>query len=267
MSNQDVFRADLLQDKHAFITGGTSGLNLGIAQRFSRAGARCTLLGRNPDKAHGAASAVTAASGREALAVTADVRDPVSLGAAFEQGTARFGGIDILVCGAAGNFPAPALGMSPNGFKAVVDIDLLGTFNACRLAFDHLNKPGACILNVSAPQAYLPTMMQSHVCAAKAGVDMITKTLALEWGGAGVRVNSIAPGAVDGTEGMARLAPDQASRDRITRTVPAQRFAQPEDIADVALFLCSHAARYITGAVIVADGGLSLVGFNALMAG
>ena len=267
MSNPDTFRADLMVGKHAFITGGTSGINLGIAHRLARAGARCTLLGRNADKAHRAAGAVTAASGREALAVIADVRDPVSLGATLEQGHSRFGPIDILVCGAAGNFPAPALGMSPNGFKAVIDIDLLGTFNACRLAFDHLTKPGACILNVSAPQAFLPTMMQSHVCAAKAGVDMITKTLALEWGGAGVRVNSIAPGAVDGTEGMARLAPDEASRARITRSLPAQRFAQVEDIADVALFLCSDAARYVTGAVIVADGGLSLVGFNALLAG
>jgi NAD(P)-dependent dehydrogenase (short-subunit alcohol dehydrogenase family) len=260
----DVLRDGILAGKTAFITGGTSGINLGIARRFARAGAAVCLLGRNPEKA-AAAAATIAASGDAAMAVTADVRDAKALEAAFLEARAQLGEIDILVCGAAGNFPAPALGMSPNGFKAVVDIDVLGTFNACRLGFEHLRRPGAAILNVSAPQAGQPVALQAHVCAAKAGVDMITKTLAIEWGPLGVRVNSIWPGAVEGTEGMDRLAPSEESRKTLAERLPLQRFAQTDDIAEMALFLCSPGAAYVTGSVIVVDGGMSLVGMGALL--
>ncbi|MFL5597043.1 MAG: SDR family oxidoreductase, partial [Gemmatimonadaceae bacterium] len=102
--------------------------------------------------------------------------------------------------------------------------------------------------------------MQAHVCAAKAGVDMLTRCLAIEWGADGVRVNSIAPGAVDDTEGMKRLAPTPEIKKQITRAIPLQRFATKDEIADLALFLCSDAAQFITGAVIVCDGGQSLAG-------
>src|SRR6185503_12328626 len=115
-------------------------------------------------------------------------------------------------------------------FKAVVDIDVLGTFNACRLVFDHLRKPGACVLNVSAPQSMHPAPLQVHVCAAKAGVDMMTKALAIEWGPLGVRVNSIWPGAVDGTEGMTRLAGDEQSKDKMKAVLPLKRLATFDDI-------------------------------------
>ena len=197
-----------LQGKAAFITGGTSGINLGIAKRFAQAGAKVTVLGRKADKAEAARKEIEAVGGAGcALDVIADVRDPAALGEAFAKAKTAFGEIDVLVCGAAGNFPAPALAMSPNGFKAVIDIDLLGTFNACRIGYEHLRKPGATIVNISAPQAGIPALMQSHVCAAKAGVDMITKTLALEWGPLGVRVNSIWPGAIDGKVIDSVLAP------------------------------------------------------------
>jgi NAD(P)-dependent dehydrogenase (short-subunit alcohol dehydrogenase family) len=259
-----VLKDNLLQGKTAFITGGTSGINLGIAKRFAKAGAKVAVLGRNPEKAQKAKDEL-AALGPAACAVTADVRDPKALEAALVEAKGQVGAFDILVCGAAGNFPAPALGMSPNGFKSVMDIDVLGTFNACRLAYEHMNVPGACVLNISAPQAGHAVPFQAHVCAAKAGVDMITRTLAMEWGPLGVRVNSIWPGAVDGTEGMARLAPTEESRATITQKLPIQRFAQPEDIAEMALFLCSPGAAYVTGSVIAVDGGMSLVGMGNLM--
>lgn len=267
MSGTYVIREGILDGKTAFVTGGTSGINLGIAKRFAAAGADVAILGRNPDKARNATEELKAASNgrRKALAVTADVRDPKALEAALLQAKDDLGELDILVCGAAGNFPAPALGMSPNGFKAVVDIDLLGTFNACRLAFEHLRKPGASILNISAPQAGHAVPFQAHVCAAKAGVDMLTKTLAMEWGGAGVRVNAIWPGAVSGTEGMDRLAPTEEAKRTIAERLPVQRFASPADIAEMALFLCTPGASYVTGAVIVVDGGMSLVGMGNLM--
>ncbi|MEM6732921.1 MAG: SDR family oxidoreductase, partial [Myxococcota bacterium] len=147
----------------------------------------------------------------------------------------------------------------------VVDIDLLGTFHATRAAFEFLKKPGASILNISAPQAYMPTPFQAHVCAAKAGVDMLTRTLAMEWGPQGIRVNSLVPGPVDGTEGMDRLAPNEEMREKTRKSVPLQRMAEIDEMADVAVFLTSPAARYVTGAVLVADGGWSLGGAGSLL--
>src|SRR3712207_6381444 len=178
-----VFKDGLLAGKVAFITGGSSGINLGIAERFVKAGAKVVINGRNVEKLEAAVKELRAHG--TAMGVPADVRDYASVEKAFQTAREAYGELDILVCGAAGNFPAPALGMSSNGFKAVMDIDVVGTFNACRAGFEHLRKPGAAVLNISAPQAFLPTAMQAHVCAAKAGVDLLTRVLAIEWGGAG----------------------------------------------------------------------------------
>ncbi len=260
----DVFSPQLLEGKVAFVTGGGSGINLAIAERFARAGAQVALLGRTQEKLDAAVKTLEAA-GATAVGLSADVRDYGAVSARLAETHERFGGIDLVVCGAAGNFPAPALGMSANGFKSVVDIDLLGTFNTCRAAFEHLRKPGASVINISAPQAFLPTAFQAHVCAAKAGVDMVTRVLAIEWGGAGVRINSIAPGPIADTEGMSRLAPNVEARDRLSQKIPLARFGLKSEIADLALFLASDAAAYITGAVIPCDGGQALIGSGSMM--
>ena len=260
----EVFEKKVLDGKIAVITGGGSGINLSIAKRFSEHGARIALIGRTREKLDAAASEIREAGG-VASGHSADVRDYDALAGAIKSARETHGEVDIVVCGAAGNFPAPVLGMSANGFKSVVDIDLLGTFNTCRAAFEHLRRPGASIINISAMQAFTPMPMQAHVCAAKAGVDMLTKCLAIEWGPDGVRVNSIAPGAVDDTEGMRRLAPTPEIRQHFTRSIPLQRFATKDEIADLALFLCSDAARFITGAVVVCDGGQSLAGLGVNM--
>lgn len=245
--------------RHVFVAGGSSGINLAIAHAFARRGARISIASRSAERVAAAVDGLRAHGG-QVQGYSADVRDPAAIGAALEQAAAAQGPLDVVVSGAAGNFVAPALGMSPNGFRTVVDIDLNGTFNVLRLAHAHLRKPGACVLNISAPQAYNPTMFQAHVCAAKAGVDMLTRVLAMEWGGEGVRVNSIVPGPIGDTEGVRRLAPTPEALDAMRATVPLGRLGGTEDVAALALFLASEQAAYITGAVIPVDGGSSLQG-------
>jgi NAD(P)-dependent dehydrogenase (short-subunit alcohol dehydrogenase family) len=254
-----TFQPGLLRDKVAVVTGGNGGINFTIAKRFAEHGAKIAIIGRSQEKLDAATKQLTALN-TQALGFSADVRDYVAVANAIAQTREQLGSIDIVVCGAAGNFPAPAEKLSANGFKAVVDIDLLGTFNTCRAVFEHLTKPGASIINISAPQAFVPMALQAHVCAAKAGVDMITRTLAVEWGTHGVRVNSIVPGATAETEGMSRLATSEAVADKIRNAVPLRRWGTKDELADLALFLCSPAAAYINGAVITCDGGLSLLG-------
>lgn len=248
-----------LRGKRVFVFGGTSGINLGVAQAFAAQGCQMGVASRSQDKVD-AAVKLLSQGGMTAAGYSLDVRQPQAVADAVADFAQRFGTIDILVSGAAGNFPAPAAALSPNGFKSVVDIDLLGTFHVMKAAYAHITKPGASLINISAPQALIPMAFQLHVCAAKAGVDMVTKVLAIEWGPEGVRVNSVIPGPIDGTEGMARLAPDEKSRMAVARSVPMQRMGTPDDVAQVCLFLASDAARYVSGAIIPADGGWAAAG-------
>jgi peroxisomal 2,4-dienoyl-CoA reductase len=166
----------------------------------------------------------------------------------------KFGKLDIAVNGAAGNFLCAAEEMSSNAFGTVVDIDLKGTFNVCRAAFAELKKARGSILNISATLHYLGTPMQLHVSAAKAGVDALTRNLAVEWGRHGIRVNAIAPGPIEDTEGMKRLVPPEI-KEKLRRRVPLGRLGRINDIEHSAVFLCSDAASFINGTVLVVDGG------------
>ena len=263
-----IFAPRLLAGRAALITGGSSGINRRMAERFAEHGAKVAVVSRDAGRAAAAAEAMNDA-GADAMGIAADVRDMPSLEAACAEASGRFGPLDIVVAGAAGNFVAPALGMSSNGFRTVVDIDLAGTFNTLRAAHAHMRKPGATALAVSAVQAQMPTAAQAHVCAAKAGVEMLMRTLAVEWAADGIRSLAIAPGPVEGTEGMRRLAPGgQAGLERLLAGIPAGRQAGLDEIADLALFLVSGAADYINGTVIHIDGGFSNLGsrdFGALL--
>lgn len=252
--------------KHVFISGGTSGINLGIAHAFARAGAKLSVMSRSQEKVD-AAVAELKAHGREVGGHSADVRDYAAVEGALKAAVANHGKIDVLVSGAAGNFVAPALGMSANGFKAVIDIDLMGTFHVLRAAFTHLAKPGASIINISAPQSYNAMEFQMHVCAAKAGVDMCTRVAAIEWGPAGVRVNSVVPGPIENTEGMRRLAPTPETEQIVLESVPLGCMGTVDDIANCCLWLASPLARYVTGTVIPVDGGWSLGGTSISASG
>jgi NAD(P)-dependent dehydrogenase (short-subunit alcohol dehydrogenase family) len=260
----DVFREKMFEGRTAVITGGGSGINLRVAERFAEHGAHVALIGRTKEKLDAAVEGITQKGGL-ASAHACDVRDYKALEAVMIDVHAARGDIDVLVSGAAGNFPAPAAVMSANGFKSVMDIDVLGTFHAARSAFERLRKPGSIVINISAPQAFIPYPMQAHVCAAKAGVDMLTRTLALEWGPLGVRVVSVSPGPIDDTEGMRRLAPTDEYREKITNAMPLRAFGTKDDIANLCLFVASPAGRYITGAVLLCDGGMSLVGGTSLL--
>ena len=254
---QSIFRANLLQGKVAFVTGGGSGIGLRMAERFAEHGATVVIAGRTQERLDAAASGIRAAGGTVETACL-DVRDYAGVCDALQKTHEQHGYIDVLLCAAAGNFPAPISGMSANGFKAVIDIDLLGTFNTCRAAYTWLRKPGASVLCISANHATIPLPYQAHVCAAKAGVELFTRTLALEWGPQGIRANCITPGPTDETEGMRRLAPTEEARRAVEQNIPLRRYGNKDELADLALFLCSEAASFITGAVYVCDGGQSL---------
>lgn len=251
-------------DKNVLVVGGTSGINRGVAEAFASAGANVAVMSRSQDKVNDTVAALRQRGAREAVGYAADVRDAQAVKTRVDSLAAHWAALDVVISGAAGNFPALASGMSANGFRAVVEIDLLGTFHVMQAVYPHLRKPGASVINISAPQAQLPTVGQTHVCAAKAGVDMITRTLCLEWGRDGIRINSIIPGPIDNTEGMRRLAPTDAIREAVRHSVPLQRFGVADDIANACLFLASDFASYISGAVIPVDGGMMQGGGAAL---
>jgi 2,4-dienoyl-CoA reductase [(3E)-enoyl-CoA-producing], peroxisomal len=250
-----IFADGILSGRVAFVTGGGTGITGGVARALAMAGARVVLISRKMEHLEPAAEVIRKEGG-EALPFAADVRRMDEVERAIAATVEHYGGLDIVVNGAAGNFLCAAEDLSPNGFGTVVDIDLKGTFNVCRAAFAELRKRSgtASILNISATLHYVGTPMQLHVSAAKAGVDALTRNLAVEWGRKGIRVNAIAPGPIEDTEGMMRLVPPPV-KEVIRRSIPLGRFGRIRDIEQAAVFLSSDGASFINGAVLVVDGG------------
>lgn len=240
-----------------FMSGATSGINEQIARRFAQAGAKVFVVSRSPEKVE-ATVEMLRGEGAQADGRAVDARSWPDVEAAVNQCAEQFGPIDMVLAGQAGNFPAGAAQMSANAFKTVIDIDLLGTFNVFRAAIHKAKRPGASFIAISAPQGKDPWLYQSHVCAAKAGVNMLVKCCALEWGIEGVRVNAISPGPIDGTEGMARLAPTDEARKEAEQALALKRFGSRDDIAEAALWLCSEGAGYVTGTILEVEGGTTV---------
>jgi 2,4-dienoyl-CoA reductase [(3E)-enoyl-CoA-producing], peroxisomal len=251
-----VFQPDLLKGRAALITGGGTGICRGIALAFARYGCAVAITSRKAEHLDPTVEELRSL-GVTAVGVPADVRDPDAVARALSATMTACGRLDILVNGAAGNFICAAENLSPNGFGTVVDIDLKGTFNVSKAALPHLRERGGSILNISATLPYLGTMGQAHASAAKAGVDSLTRTLACEWGPMRIRVNGIAPGPTEGTEGVKRLTNERSRADAL-RSCPLGRMATIDDVANAALFLSSEAAAFVNGVTLVVDGGLWL---------
>ncbi|MEM9067990.1 MAG: SDR family oxidoreductase [Myxococcota bacterium] len=262
-----VFQEDVLAGKVAFVTGGGSGICRGITETLMAHGANAVITSRKQDRLDAASTEMAESTGRECLGVACDVREPATVEAALDRALERFGKIDIVVNGAAGNFLAPAATLSYNAFKTVMEIDTIGTYNVSKAAFTkYLKENGGTIINITATLHYGATPLQIHASAAKAGVDSITRSLAYEWGPMGIRVNGIAPGPIGDTEGFSRLAPPEITK-KMLKSIPLGRIGTIQEIADVALFLCTDAASLVHGATLVVDGGQSLGGSAFMMMG
>src|SRR3984885_10578846 len=247
------FAADLLDGQVALVTGGATGIGKEICHVLGAHGARVTMASRKQENLEVAVEEVRTVGGDASFGVC-DVRDVEAVRSVIDHLVTERGRLDIVINDAAGNFPAPMSKISPNGFKAVVDIDLLGTYNVTRCAFDAwLAEHGGSIVNISAPFQQKGVVLQSHVAAAKAGVDSLTRSCAVEWGPYGIRVNAIAPGSIGGTEGLARFS-DVVRGGDDAPTNPLGLQGHGSDIAYLALFLSSPAARFISGQVITVDG-------------
>ena len=246
--------------KLVVISGGSSGIGLGVAQHLAALGAQLVILGRTQDKLDAAVASIQTAGGR-AAAYSVDVRDAAKVAEVLGACREQYGEIDVLIAAAAGNFFVPAAKMSANAFKTVIDIDLIGTFNVFSAVLPLLRKPGAALLAITAPQAQRAMPLQAHACAAKAGIDMLVKCLALEWGALGVRVNAVSPGPIAGTEGLSKLSASPEIESFVREATALKRFGRAQDIAPAIAFLCSAQAGYITGSILDCDGGMRLGNF------
>ena len=248
-----VFKEDIFKGKVLFCTGGGSGICRGMTEAVMRHGADAVIVGRKLDRLTQAAKELSEATGRTCLPAQGDVRDPKTLQAAVQKTIEKFGRIDFVICGAAGNFLAPISGLSENAFRTVIEIDTLGTFNTIKATIAHVRASKGSYIHVSATLHYNGTPFQAHVSAAKAAVDALSAVVAVEEGPHGVRSNVIAPGPIGATEGMDRLSLKAGEHRRVA--FPTGREGHVKDVANATVFLFSDAASYITGQVLPVDGG------------
>jgi NAD(P)-dependent dehydrogenase (short-subunit alcohol dehydrogenase family) len=251
-----IFREDLLKGRVAIVTGGGTGIGAVISRELAKHGADVVITSRNPEH-HAQMVQEIEALGRRALAIPADVRDPEATQAVAERTLKEFGRIDISINNAAGNFLCAAEQLSPNGWRAVIDIVLGGTFLMSKAVLPAMKEQGGGnIVNIGANYAWLAAPYVAHSGAAKAGVLNLTRTLAVEWAPYGIRVNAVTPGPIEGTEGVARLMGDPQVHKAVIGSIPLRRLGKREEIAWAILYLISPAAEYITGHNLVVDGGM-----------
>ncbi|KIK56510.1 hypothetical protein GYMLUDRAFT_47034 [Collybiopsis luxurians FD-317 M1] len=247
-----AFKDDIFKGKVLFCTGGGSGICRGMTEAVMRHGANAVIIGRKLDRLTQSAKELSEKTGRTCIPAQADVRKPEELKEAVKKTIEKFGKIDFVICGAAGNFLAPISGLSENGFRTVMEIDTIGTYNTIKATIPHVRKTKGAYIHVSATLHYKGSQYQAHVSAAKAGIDALSTVLAVEEGPFGVRSNVIAPGAIAGTEGIARLSNKESRRPFVS---PLGRVGEIKDVESATVFLFSDVASFITGQILVVDGG------------
>jgi 2,4-dienoyl-CoA reductase [(3E)-enoyl-CoA-producing], peroxisomal len=267
MSSHPVFRDDLLKGQVGIVTGGATGIGLGISTTLAQLGMHVVLASRKPENLQAAVDAIVAAGGK-ASSVAVDVREQARVQAMVKQVHDEHGRIDLLVNNAAGNFYKKSEELSENAWKSVIEIDLYGTFFCTQAVFPYMKaQGGGRVVSTSMTLHYRGWPLMAHATAAKAGVDALTRTLAVEWAEHGIRVNAIAPGPIP-TDGVRKAftpppgapVPDFFSVDKAMdvfakNTIPLKRWGTPEDIGQMVAYLASPAGDWITGAIFVIDGG------------
>ncbi|MCL5116915.1 MAG: SDR family oxidoreductase [Firmicutes bacterium] len=244
-----------LTGQTAVVTGGGSGIGLGIARELGRLGAKVVLAGRKPERLQEAVASL-AGDGIEALMVPTDIRDPGQVDALMNQAVEATGRLDMLVNSAAGNFIVDSDKLSVNGWNAVVNTVLNGTFYCTRAAGLKMIElgHGGRMLSIVASYAWTGGPRTVHSVAAKAGVVAMTRTLAVEWAHYGIRVNALSPGPTD-TEGARPLWADPSEEARLKAKIPVGRFGTVEEMGRAASYLLSPYADFVNGEVFVIDGG------------
>ncbi|MFT4551888.1 MAG: NAD(P)-dependent dehydrogenase (short-subunit alcohol dehydrogenase family) [Chlamydiales bacterium] len=250
-----MFDKNILQGQAGIITGGTSGIGFAIAKYLLEHGAKVTITGRNEEKME----AAVAELGENASGVIGDVRKSDEIASNVDRHMEQNGKIDFLINNAAGNFLCPLEGMTENAFRSVYDIVGLGTFLWSQAVHPHMKKQKAGrIINTGTTYAFGHGALVGHSGAAKAAVLNLTKTMAVEWGPQGILTNMIAPGPVEGTEGVKKLMGDERAQRAMMPFFPVKRMAEGWEIGALATFLLSPLSAYINGVVIPIDGGLHL---------
>jgi len=246
-----------MRDLVIIITGGSSGMGKAMAMNFMKKGAHVIITGRNAERLKEAKQSLEQYEGK-VLAIQMDVRDPEKVQFMVDETVKEFGKIDHLINNAAGNFICPAEELSINGWNAVIDIVLNGTWYCSQAVgkhWIHMQSKGS-ILNIVATYAWGAAAGVVHSASAKSGVLTMTRTLAVEWGEKyGIRANAIAPGPIENTGGADRLFGSEEGLQRAIASVPLGRVGRPEEIANLAAFLLSPEADYINGDCITMDGG------------